>query len=73
MTGWRKALSITSLCALVAGGAAAWSLTPATVHADTPMAVEPTPRNPWAEGPVDRGNMVQGVLDYRTNAPASFG
>lgn len=68
MTGWRKALSIASVCALLAGGAAAWSLTPAKVHADALATIEPAPRDPWAEGPMDRGNIVQGVLDYRTSA-----
>lgn len=69
MTGRRKALSVTALCVLVAGGAAAWSLAPAKVRADTPVtAPVPVPRDPWANGPVDRDYMIQGVLDYRSDS-----
>ena len=62
----RRILSVTAAGLLLAGGAAAWTLTPAKVHADTPRIEQPAPVDLWAKGPVDRGNMVQGVLDYRS-------
>lgn len=65
----RRALSIAALCMAAMGGAAsAWTLAPSKAHADTPRITEPTPIDPWAKGPVDRDNMVRGVLDYRGDA-----
>jgi len=63
----RKALSAAALCIMAAGGAAAWTLTPSRVRADTPKVEQHVLADPWAKGPVDRGNMVQGVLDYRSD------
>jgi hypothetical protein len=67
MTRRRKALSLTAICALTAGGAAAWAMTPAKVQAVTPVAAQAAPQDLWAKGPVDRDNMVQGILDYRSD------
>jgi len=68
MTRRHKALSVAALCVIATGGAAAWTLAPSQVHAaDTPKAEQPMREDPWAKGPVDRGNMVQGVLDYRSD------
>lgn len=67
MTARRKALSLTAICALMAGGAAAWAMTPAKVQADTPIVVKPAPPDLWAKGPLDRDYMVKGVLDYRSD------
>jgi len=68
MNARRKTLSAAALTVLVAGGAAAWAFTPTRVHADAPATpiAQPAPVDPWSKGPVDRGNMVQGVLDYRS-------
>jgi hypothetical protein len=41
-------------------------MVPGKAHADAPRAVEKAPVDLWTKGPVDRGNMVQGVLDYRS-------
>lgn len=62
----RWALSLTALSVAALGGASAWTLAPARAHADTPRPIEPAPIDRWAKGPVDRDNMVQGVLDYRS-------
>jgi len=67
MTRRRKALSVATLCVMATAGAAAWTLAPAKVHADTPRVDQPAPVDPWAKGPVDHDNMVQGVLDYRSD------
>jgi hypothetical protein len=68
MTRRHRALSLAALCVMVVGGgASAWTLAPANVRADTPRMAEPAPFAPWAKGPVDRNNMVQGVLDYRSD------
>ncbi len=61
-----RLLSVTLASLALAGGAVAWTLTPAKAHADAPKVTQPVPVDPWAKGPVDRGNMVQGVLDYRS-------
>jgi hypothetical protein len=67
----RRTWSVGAVCALVAGGAAAWALTPTKVHADPPVTLaQPAAADPWAKGAVDRGNMVQGVLDYRSDTAA---
>jgi len=68
----RKALSVAALSLLVAGGAAAWAFTPTRAHADpaTQTAALAAPSDPWARGPVDRDNMVQGILDYRNDTSA---
>jgi len=67
----RKALSVATLSVLVAGGATAWTLTPTRVRADPPgaAATQTVPVDPWAKGPVDRDNMVRGILDYRSDQP----
>jgi hypothetical protein len=68
MSRRRTALSLTAVCVLTAGGAAAWALTPAKVQAVTPTVVaQPVPQDIWAKGPVDSGNMVRGILDYRSD------
>ena len=65
----RRALSVAALCMAAMGGAAsAWTLAPTTARADGPRLTEPAPIDFWAKGPVDRDNMVQGVLDYRSDA-----
>jgi len=70
MTRRRKALSFAALCLVVMGGAAsAWTLAPAQVRADAPRVTDPAPVDLWAKGPVDRDNMVRGVLDYRSETP----
>jgi len=71
MMARRKTLSAAALTVLVAGGAAAWAFTPARVRADAPATpvARPAPVDPWTKGQVDRGNMVQGVLDYRSADP----
>jgi hypothetical protein len=66
MTRRRWALSLAALSVAPMGGASAWTLAPAKVQADTPRAIVPAPVDAWAKGPVDRDNMVQGVLDYRS-------
>jgi len=70
MTSHRKALSVAALSVLLAGGAAAWAFTPSRAHADPPtqISAQAAPVDPWAKGPVDRDNMVQGILDYRSAA-----
>lgn len=72
MTRRRKTLSVAALSVLLAGGAAAWAFTPARVHADptNQTAALAAPVDPWTKGPVDRGNMVQGILDYRSDGSA---
>jgi hypothetical protein len=71
VTARRKALSVTAMAMLIAGGAAAWALAPARVSANTRTAtatVAEAPRlDPWAKGPIDRDYMVKGVLDYRSD------
>jgi len=68
MTRRRWGLSFAGLSVAAMGGASAWTLAPARVQADMPRAIEPAPADLWAKGPVDRDNMVQGVLDYRSDA-----
>ena len=70
MTRRRKTLSVAALSVLVAGGAAAWAFTPTRVHADPPAQTlaRAAAVDPWSKGPVDRDNMVQGILDYRSDA-----
>ena len=65
----RRAIPVAAVSLVLAGSGAAWTLMPARAHADTPRIEQPVQVDPWAKGPVDRGNMVQGVLDYRS-APA---
>jgi hypothetical protein len=71
MTARRKALAAAAACALIAGGAAAWALAPGPASAGTPaitVPVTPPPRfDPWAQGPLDRDYMVQGILDDRSD------
>ena len=62
----RRSLSAVAVGLALAGGAAAWTLAPAKAHADAPRVEQPVQVDVWARGPVDRGNMVQGVLDYRS-------
>ena len=71
MTARRKTLSVAALGVLVAGGAAAWTLTPTRVRADPPATAvaRAVPVDPWSRGPVDRDNMVRGILDYRSDQP----
>jgi len=67
MTRWRRALSFAALSVVVVGGtASAWTLAPAKVRADAPRVTDPAPVDLWARGPIDRDNMVRGVLDYRS-------
>ena len=67
MTRRRRALPLAALSVMVVGGAAsAWTLAPAKIRADVPRVTDPAPVDLWAKGPVDRDNMVQGVLDYRS-------
>lgn len=61
-----RLLSVTAASLALAAGAAVWTLAPAKAHADAPKVEQPAPADPWAKGPVDRGNMVQGVLDDRS-------
>jgi hypothetical protein len=61
-----RTMSVAAVSLALAGGAAAWAMVPGKAHADAPRAVEKAPVDLWAKGPVDRGNMVQGVLDYRS-------
>ena len=69
MTRRRTALSLTAVCVLTAGGVATWALTPARVQANTPVAVaKPLQADVWARGPIDRDNMVQGIMDYRSDS-----
>jgi len=69
MKARRKTLSVAALGVLVAGGAAAWAFTPTRVHADPPAQTlaQAAPVDAWARGPVDRDNMVRGILDYRSD------
>lgn len=69
MKARRKALSVAALGVLLAGGAAAWAFTPTRAHADptAQTAALAMPVDPWSKGPVDRDNMVKGILDYRSD------
>lgn len=72
MTRRRKALSFAGLWIIAMGAASAWTLAPTKVRADVPQVTAPAPANLWTKGPVDSGNMVPGVLDYRSEPTRSY-
>lgn len=63
---WTTPLLVLGLTAMSVG-ASAWAFAPTKVETITSARAEAAPANFWARGRVDQGNMIQGVLDYRSD------